>query len=112
VYQVEGPVHTSVYRKRSDFARVYSLPYIFRKLRQNRGMTKRAFGAKFGFSEEYVSSIESGSKFPSLRYCLLCADEFDANPNWVKTKWAKECIERFSTRLNRKLGLDQLGGAS
>lgn len=94
------------YLKRSLVSRVNSLPYIFRKLRIHRNLTKKALAKKFGFSEEYVSAIESGSRFPSLSYCLKCADLFSANPGWVKSKWSKEAIERFTNRLMKRLGLD------
>jgi transcriptional regulator with XRE-family HTH domain len=95
----------SFYQKRSALTRVDSLPHLFYKLRQNRNLTKRALAAKFSVSEDYVSAIESGSKFPSLNFCLKCAQEFEVNPNYVKSKWAREVIERFSDRLNRRLGL-------
>ncbi len=98
--------HSPFYQKRSTLTRVDSLPYIFRKLRIHRNMTKRALAAKFSVSEEYVSAIEIGSKFPSLNFCLKCGEEFGANPGWVKSKWAKEAIERFTCRLNKRLSLD------
>ena len=94
------------YQKRPSLARPDSLPHLFRKLRQNRTLTKRSLAAKFGLSEEYVFSIESGSKFPSLNFCIKCAREFEINPNYVKSKWAREAIGRFSDRLNRRLGFD------
>jgi transcriptional regulator with XRE-family HTH domain len=83
-----------------------SLPYIFRKLRTHHNFTKKALAQKFGLSEDYVSQIESGSKFPSLQYCLACGDLFGANPGWVKTKWAHEAIKRFSDRLKKRLEID------
>jgi len=98
--------HQPLYKIRYPLTRPGSLPFIFRGLRIHRNLTKRTLARKFGFTEEYVSAIESGSKFPSLRYCLLCADTFGANPNWVKTKWAKESIRRFSDRLMVRLGLE------
>jgi len=93
------------YQKRSSLTRVDSLPHIFRKLRQNHNLTKRSIADKFGYSEDYVSSIEAGSKFPSLSFCIKCANEFGINPEYVKSKWAREKIERFSERLKRRLGL-------
>lgn len=98
--------HSQGYHKQSLLTRPYSLCSIFRKLRQNRGLTKRRIAIKFGTSEDYISAIENGSKLPSLRYCLFCANLFDANPSWVKEKFANECIERFSSRLKERLGLD------
>ena len=94
------------YQKRPSLARPDSLPHLFRKLRQNNGLTKRSLAAKFCLSEEYVSAIESGSKFPSLSFCVKCAREFGINPKYVKSKWAKEAIGRFTDRPNRRLGLD------
>jgi transcriptional regulator with XRE-family HTH domain len=97
--------HPPFYRKRSTLARPDSLPHLFLKLRQNRNLTKKALAAKFGISEDYISAIEGGSKFPSIGFCLKCAGEFDINPMYVKNKWAKEAIERFGRRLMRRLGL-------
>lgn len=99
--------HRSLYHKRPALTRVDSLPYVFRKLRIHRNLTISSLANKFGFSEDYVRAIESGSKFPSLKFCLLCAQEFGANPNWVKSKWANDRIEQFSQRLLKRLGLDQ-----
>ena len=96
----------SFYRNREHLARPDSLPHIFYKLRQNHNLTKRSLAEKFSVSEDYVSKIERGSIFPSLNFCLKCADLFEANPGWVKTKWAREAIERFSERLKKRLGLD------
>lgn len=94
------------YRNRKHFARPDSLPRLFCKLRQNHNLTKRALADKFCVAEAYVSAIEGGSKFPSLNFCLQCASEFGVNPNYVKSKWARETIERFSDRLNKRLGLE------
>jgi len=93
------------YQKQHYLTRADSLPHIFRKLRQNRNLTKRSLADKFCISEEYVSSIENGSKFPSLRFSIKCAQEFGINSNYVKSKWAREVIERFSDRLKSRLGL-------
>lgn len=96
----------SFYRNREHLARPDSLSHLFYKLRQNSNLTKRSLADKFGVAEDYVSAIESGSKFPSLNFSLKCAREFEINPNYVKSKWAREVIERFSDRLNRRLGLE------
>lgn len=98
------------YLKAHHLARPDSLCFIFRKLRVNNFMTKGSLAAKFGCSEDYVAAVESGSKFPSLRFVLFCADLFGANASWVKSKYSKECIERFSSRLNKRLGLEETGG--
>jgi len=76
-------------------------------MRIHKNLTKRALAAKCSVSEDYVEGVENGSQFPSLRYCLKCAELFGANPNWVKSKWAKEMIERFKGRILKRLGLDQ-----
>lgn len=93
------------YRKRFPLSNPYSLVSIFRKLRIDHNLTKAALAAKFGLSEAYVSSVESGSRFPSLRFCLLCGKEFGANPEWVKSKYANAAVDRFSDRLKKRLGL-------
>jgi transcriptional regulator with XRE-family HTH domain len=96
----------SFYQKQSALTRPDSLPHIFYKLRQNHNLTKRALAEKFSVSEDYVSKVERGSVFPSLDFCLKCADLFEANPGWVKMKWAREAVERFSERIKRRLGLE------
>jgi DNA-binding XRE family transcriptional regulator len=93
------------YQKRSSLARPDSLPHLFMKLRQNHNLTKGSLAAKFGISEGYVSAIEGGSKFPSIGFCLKCAEEFDINPMYVKNKWAKEAITRYGRRVMKRLGL-------
>jgi len=95
------------YRKRRVLARPDSLPSIFRKLRIDSNLTSRGLAKRFSLSEEYVRAVESGSEFPSLRYCLKCGELFGANPSWVKTKWAREAIERYRDRLMKRLGLDR-----
>lgn len=99
-------LHVPLYKNRRPLTRPGSLPSIFRSLRIHRNLTKKELAVKFGFCEEYVSGIESGRIFASLKYCLLCAGLFDANPNWVKSKWAGEAVERFSRRLDVRLGLE------
>jgi len=103
-----GPklAYSPFYRKRKPLARPNTLAHLFYKLRQNRNLTKRSLGDKFGLSEEYVSAIESGSKFPSLKFCLQCAIEFEVNPNYVKSMWAREAIGRFTDRIKKRLGLE------
>jgi DNA-binding XRE family transcriptional regulator len=94
------------YQKRRHLARPDSLTSIFHNLRIHRNLTAGALGKKIGFPEDYVSAVESGSKSPSLKFCLLCGEEFGANPNWVKNKWANERIGRFSDLTKKRLGLD------
>lgn len=98
---------SSSYHNRPVLTRPGSLPYVFRKLRIHRNLTKRALAEKFSVSESYVLAVENGSKFPSLRYCLKAAELYGANPMWAKNKWAHEATERFSSRLSRRLGLDR-----
>jgi transcriptional regulator with XRE-family HTH domain len=95
-----------LYQKNRALTRPYSLPYIFRKLRIHRNLSRKSLAKKSGFSEQYITGVEDGSRFASVRYCLLCAELFNANPAWVKGKWAHEAIERFSTRVNERLGLN------
>jgi transcriptional regulator with XRE-family HTH domain len=99
-------LHSSLYKNRCPLTRPGSLPSIFRSLRIHRNLTKKELSLKFGYCEQYVTEIESGRIFPSLKYCLLCAGLFDANPNWVKNQWANEAIRRFSDRLMVRLGLE------
>ena len=103
-----GPkiVYGQLYQKRSTLTRVDSLPHFFRKMRVHRNLTKGTLAAKFGFSKDYVSAVEGGSKFPSLKFCLLCGQEFGANPNWIKNKWARWATKRFTKRIRERLKLD------
>lgn len=107
---LEGRMCSSSYHKRPVLTRPGSLPDVFRKLRIHRNLTKRALAEKFSVSESYIVAVENGSKFPSLRYCLKCAELYGANPGWVKTKWSKEAVNRFTERLLRRLNLDPQGG--
>jgi transcriptional regulator with XRE-family HTH domain len=73
----------------------------------HKNLTKRALAEMFSVSERYVSEVENGSRFPSLRYCLKSGELYGANPMWVKTKWAKEAVNRFSERLLKRLHLER-----
>lgn len=105
IHSVRSGPRSSFYPKRSPLCNPYSLRSIFRKLRIHRNLTKAALAAKFGYSEQYVASVESGSRFPSIRFFLLCANEFGANPEWVKVKYLNAAGDRYSDRLKRRLGL-------
>lgn len=98
------------YRRKPDYLylkRCGTLPFIFRKIRESRNQTKESLGLKIGFREEYVSGVEFGSRFPSLKYCMRCGDEFGANPIWVKNKWANWRVMRFRDALLKRLELDK-----
>lgn len=103
---VEDRRPTSSYHRTQALTRPNTLPYIFRKLRVHRNLTKRALAEKFSVSERYVYEVENGSRFPSLRYCLKCGQLFGANAQWVKTQWARQATERYSERLLKRLGLE------
>lgn len=96
----------SSYSNESHFARAYSLPYVFCKLRIHRNLTKAALGKKFLVSERYVADVEHGRRFPTLKYCLACGDLFGFNPNWIKVKWSDALIQQFSVLVKERLGLD------
>lgn len=93
------------YHKCPVLARSDSLAHLFYKLRIHRNLTKRSLSLKFGVTEDYLSRVESGSRFPSLSFSLKCAKEFDINPEYVKNHWANEAIRVFSERLRRRLKL-------
>ena len=93
------------YHKRALLARSDSLAHLFYKLRIHRNLTKRALALQFGVKEDYVSRVESGCRFPSLSFSLKCAQEFDINPEYVKSRWANEAIRIFSERLRSRLKL-------
>jgi DNA-binding XRE family transcriptional regulator len=94
------------YHKCQVLTRPDSLPYVFRKLRIHRNLTKRSLAEMFSVSDRYISEIENGSKFPSLSYCLKCGELFGANAQWVKLKWAREATHRYQEKLYGRLGLD------
>ena len=100
------PLHVSLYPKGVCLTRPYSLPFIFQKLRVHRNLTRSSLAKKFGVSERYVNDVEMGVKYPSLDFCLRCACEFGANPEWVKRKWAMGVTVRFSDKIKERLGLD------
>lgn len=90
----------------SSLARPYTLGFLFRKLRVNRGLTKGELSKKFCVSEELVSAVESGSESPSLLYCLLCAREFGANEEWIKRRWLHEAVLNFECQLKKMIGVE------
>jgi transcriptional regulator with XRE-family HTH domain len=106
VYHGVGSLQSSSYKNEPALARPYTLAHLFHKLRMNRNLTKGRLAEKFSLSEEYVSAVESGSKFPSAGYCLSCAREFGANPEWVKRMWVREMVGRFQSRLNKRLSIE------
>lgn len=106
VFHGSGSQHSSVYKKQAVLTRPYTLSHLFRKLRMNRNLTKRRLAEKCSLSEGYVSSVEGGLKFPSLSFCLSCAQEFGVNPEWVKRRWARAMVERFQSRLNKRLEIE------
>jgi len=75
-------------------------------MRIHRNLTRRSLAQRAGVSEDYVAAVESGSKFPSLKFCLMCGQEFGANPNWVKNKWVNERVSRFLRSLRKRLDLE------
>jgi transcriptional regulator with XRE-family HTH domain len=101
-----GLLHVPLYKVTKRHSRPGTLPDFFRKMRLYRGLSRGSLSQKFGISEKYISDIETGARFPSLRYCLLCAGEFGANPGWVKSKYANEAIYRYSSRIKKRLGVD------
>lgn len=94
------------YHKNPVLARRNSLVYLFYRLRLHRNFTKRSLALKFGVSEDYLSRVEDGSRFPSLSFCLQCAIEFEVNSEYVKNRWAMEAVQVFSERLHRRLKLE------
>jgi hypothetical protein len=69
-------------------------------------MKKSALAEKCCVPEAYVSGVEDGSKFPSIGFCLCCAHEFGANPEWVKGMWIREIVVRFQSRLKKRLEIE------
>lgn len=103
VSDTRPPLSFPSYQKKLYFTRAYSLPYIFRMLRIDRDLTKKALAAKIGVREDYLSRVEDGSRFPTLNFCLACGKEFGFNPNWVKVKWVNALLERMAVKLRQRL---------
>jgi transcriptional regulator with XRE-family HTH domain len=101
-----GLLQIPLYKVNKRLSRPGSLPDFLRKMRLYRGLSRTSLAQKFGVSERYISDVEAGVRFPSLRYCLLCAVEFGANPNWVKCKYGDEAIYRYSSRIRKRLGVE------
>jgi transcriptional regulator with XRE-family HTH domain len=97
--------HAPFYHRGVALARRNSLAYLFYKLRIDHNLTKKALGLRCGVSEEYVTRVESGSKFPSFLFCVKCSKYFEVNPEYVKNRWACEAVEEFRDRLRRRLKL-------
>jgi transcriptional regulator with XRE-family HTH domain len=98
--------YRSLYHKAPSLTRVDTLPYIFRRLRTYHNLTKKSLAAKCGVSEEYVSAVESGSKYPSLKFCLQCGSEFGMNPNYVRVKWCNSRVSVYRDALLKRLKLN------
>jgi transcriptional regulator with XRE-family HTH domain len=99
------PKHAPFYHRGVALARRSSLAYLFYKLRIDHNLTKKALALRCGVSEEYVTWVESGAKFPSLSFCLKCSKLFDVNPEYVMNRWAREAVDEFRDRLRRRLKL-------
>ena len=106
IYHGVGSPHSSVYKNQAVLTRPYTLAYLFRKFRINHNLKKSKLAEKCSVSEAYVSAVEDGSKFPSVGFCLSCAREFGANPEWVKTMWIREIVRRFESRLKKRLEIE------
>lgn len=96
----------SSYHGRVIFTRIETLPNLFHKLRIYRNLTRKSLAQKFGVPEDYIAKMETGQRLPSLKYCLLCAKEFGANPEWVKRKWFKEMMKGLEERLKKKFEIE------
>jgi len=100
------PYSSLFYHRNEILTRVNSLPYLFKKLRIHRNLTKESLSKKFNVSENYIYTIEAGIKPPSLHYSLMSAEEFGINPEWVKRKWLKEMMVVIEERLKKRLRLE------
>jgi transcriptional regulator with XRE-family HTH domain len=106
IYHGVGSHLPSVYKNQAALTRPYSLAHLFYKLRINRNLTKGRLAEKCSLPEGYIAEVEAGSRFPPLSFCLCCAHEFGANPEWVKRRWVSEMVERFKSRLNKRLEIE------
>lgn len=100
---------TTPYHKTHVLTRPDTLPYLFRKLRIHRNLTRSSLAEIISFSERYIYDVEGGYRFPSLNYCLRCANLFGANAQWVNVCWAREAVRRYQERINRRLALEPWG---
>lgn len=101
-----GPPRSLSCHNGRNSTRVNTLPFVFRKLRIHRNLTKAALARKVLVSEDFVSMVEDGSRIPTLKYCLACGQEFGFNPNWIKVKWMAAVMDRVAVGLRKRLGVE------
>jgi DNA-binding XRE family transcriptional regulator len=89
------------------FVSSYSLAHLFLQRRVDQNLTIESFSKKIGFSENYIKSVEHGKIIPSLKYSLVCAEEFGINPNWIKNRWVKEMTSWFEQKLMNRFNLKE-----
>lgn len=82
-----------------------SLAHLFFQRRVGLNLTIEDFSEKIGFPENYIESVECGERMPSLKYSLVCAEQFGISLGWTKTRWAKEMTSSFEEKLINRLGL-------
>ena len=98
--------YLSSLKKHRPRPRPNSLAGIFSNIRIDRHLSCEDLAIKFHLSLKYVTQIHNGQTFGSLAFFLKCAELFDANPNWVKIKWANESSGLSHNRLLHRLGLN------
>lgn len=51
-----------------------------RRLRQKKGLTQEEFAEKSGFSQQYVSGLETGQRNPTIVSLYMLAEALDTTP--------------------------------
>lgn len=54
------------------------------QLRERAGLSQNAFAARLGYTQGYLSEIESGKRPVKPRLINLICHEFNANPIWLQ----------------------------
>jgi len=98
--------YSEFYQNKEIVTRTNSLPFIFRKLRIHRNLTRRSLAQKLGVTENYIYRVESGQKIPSLKFSMKCAHEFGINPEYVKRKWFRAMMDFIGVMLKKRLNLE------
>ena len=62
-----------------------SIGYRLKKIREEAGLSMRAFGEVIGYSASYVSQIEKGNREIPARAIELISVKFGIEPAWLKT---------------------------
>ena len=73
-----------------------------RQMRQNRGLTVRAFAERIGKTSGYISRIEGRGELPSPQFLCEIADVYQIDPKELLDLWKRVQIKRKSCEIEAK----------